>query len=75
MMKHACIHFTDQDYFNLDSKTYDAYDKDIAMVEVFFRKSTVIQMGSQPRCVHLKNGNTRFKFGCFTVTDQKLKCM
>jgi len=40
--------FTGQDYFNLNSKTYDAYDKDIAVVEVFFRKSTVIQMGSQP---------------------------
>jgi hypothetical protein len=41
--------FSTQDYFVLDAKTYDAYEKDIALVEVFFRKSTVIQMGSQPR--------------------------
>ncbi len=37
--------FSSQDYFVLDTKTYDAYEKDIALVEVFFRKSTVIQMG------------------------------
>ena len=26
---------------------YDAYDKDIAMVQFFYKKSTIIQMGTQ----------------------------
>ena len=40
---------TDGDVFTLNPKTYDAYDKDIAMVEIFFQKSTIFQMGIQPR--------------------------
>jgi len=36
------------DYFTQTEATYDAYTKDIAMVEVYFRTSTVIQLGSQP---------------------------
>jgi hypothetical protein len=38
----------DGDVFR-DNMNYDAYDKDIAMVQIFFQKSTVFQMGSQPR--------------------------
>ncbi len=34
------------DIFPLNDKTYDAYNKDIALVHIFFRKATVIQMGS-----------------------------
>ena len=37
------------DVFTQNAKTYDAYEKDIAMVQIFFRTSTVFQMGSQPR--------------------------
>ncbi len=36
------------DYFTQTETTYDAYALDIAMVEVYFRTSTVIQLGSQP---------------------------
>ena len=39
----------DGDVFTRNAKTYDAYDKDIALVQVYFKKSTVFQMGSQPR--------------------------
>ena len=28
---------------------YDAYEKDIAMVQIYFKKSTIFEMGSQPR--------------------------
>ncbi len=38
----------DGDVFK-DNLYYNAYDKDIAMVQIFFQKSTVFQMGSQPR--------------------------
>ena len=34
------------DIFPLNDKTYDAYNKDIALVHIYFRKATVIQMGS-----------------------------
>ena len=34
------------DIFPLNDKTYDAYNKDIALVHINFRKATVIQMGS-----------------------------
>jgi hypothetical protein len=37
------------DVFTQNPKTYDAYDKDIALVQIFFRKSTMFQMGKQPR--------------------------
>ena len=37
------------DVFTQNAKTYDAYEKDISMVQIFFRTSTVFQMGSQPR--------------------------
>ena len=37
------------DVFTLSPKTYDAYDRDIAVVRIFFQKSTVLQIGSQPR--------------------------
>ena len=39
----------DGDVFTQNTKTYDAYEKDIALVQVFFRKSTIIQMGRQAR--------------------------
>ncbi len=34
------------DIFPLNDKTYDAYNKDIALVHIYFRKATVIQLGS-----------------------------
>ena len=37
------------DVFTLNPRSYDAYERDIAMVQIFFDKSTVFQMGSQPR--------------------------
>ena len=30
-------------------KEYDAYDKDIAVVEIYFKKSTVMQIGTESR--------------------------
>jgi hypothetical protein len=39
----------DGDVFTTNTKTYDAYNTDIALVQIFFSKSTVFQMGSQPR--------------------------
>ncbi len=36
------------DIFTKNIKTYDAYDEDIAVVQVYFKKSTVFQMGCQP---------------------------
>ena len=39
----------DGDVFTQNPKTYDAYEKDIALVQIFFRKSTMLQMGRQPR--------------------------
>ncbi len=39
----------DGDVFTQNPKDYDAFEKDIAMVQIFFSKSTVFQMGSQPR--------------------------
>jgi hypothetical protein len=37
------------DIFTQNEKEYDAYDKDIALVHIFFRKSTIFQMGSTQR--------------------------
>ena len=37
------------DIFASNPTTYDAYDEDIAMVQIYFKKSTLFQMGSQPR--------------------------
>jgi len=37
------------DVFTLNPKTYEAFDKDVAVVRIFFQKSTVLQIGSQPR--------------------------
>ena len=34
---------------NAEYISYDAYDKDIAMVQVFFKTATVVQIGSRPR--------------------------
>jgi len=39
----------DGDVFTQNEKMYDAYDKDIALIQIFFQKSTVFEMGSQPR--------------------------
>jgi hypothetical protein len=35
--------------FSQMDREYDAYEKDIAIVQIYFRKSTVMQIGSQPR--------------------------
>ena len=37
------------DVFTQSTKTYEAYERDIAIVRIFFQKSTVLQIGSQPR--------------------------
>ena len=37
------------DIFPSNPTTYNAYDEDIAMVQIYFKKSSVFQMGSQPR--------------------------
>ncbi len=37
------------DIFTQNEKSYDAFDKDIALVHIFFRKATIIQMGSSQR--------------------------
>jgi len=39
----------DGDVFTLNQKVYDAYDKDIALIQVYFRKSVVFELGSQQR--------------------------
>jgi Amiloride-sensitive sodium channel len=39
----------DGDVFTQNPKTYDAYERDIALVQVYFDKSTVFRMGRQPR--------------------------
>ena len=36
------------DIFWSNPTTYDAYTEDIAMVQIYFKKSTILQMGSQP---------------------------
>lgn len=36
------------DIFTTNPTTYDAYSEDIAMVQIYFKKSTIFQMGSQP---------------------------
>ncbi len=40
--------FSKLNYFTQNEDTYDAYLRDIAMLEVYFKTSTVIQLGSQP---------------------------
>jgi hypothetical protein len=35
--------------FEQMAREYDAYDKDIAVVEIYFKKSTVMQIGSEAR--------------------------
>ena len=37
------------DIFTLIDKKYDAFEKDIAMVQIFYKKSTVLEMGSKPK--------------------------
>jgi len=39
----------EKDAFNLTDSLYDAYEKDIAMVQIYFKKSTIFEMGSKPR--------------------------
>ena len=36
------------DIFSQVDNTYDAYDKDIAFLHIYFKKSTVFQLGTQP---------------------------
>ena len=36
------------DIFSKADNTYDAYDKDIALLHFYFKKSTVFQLGTQP---------------------------
>ena len=37
------------DVFSQSQENYDAFDRDIAVVEIYFEKPTIFQMGSQPR--------------------------
>ena len=34
---------------NEDKRAYDAYEKDIAMLQIYFKKSTAVQIGTRPR--------------------------
>ena len=46
----SSIHYyTDEKLFLHNPKSYDAYEKDIALVEISFRKSTIIQMSRKAR--------------------------
>jgi hypothetical protein len=36
------------DVFSTVDNSYDAYDKDIALMHIYFKTATVLQMGSQP---------------------------
>ena len=36
------------DVFSTADQSYDAYDKDIALLHIFFKRSTIFQMGTQP---------------------------
>ena len=38
----------DGDLFSQTDNSYDAYDKDIALLHIYFKRSTVFQLGSQP---------------------------
>ena len=38
----------DGDVFSQADNSYDAYDKDIALLHIYFKRSTVFQLGSQP---------------------------
>lgn len=38
-----------EEVFTQNPTTYDAFEKDIAVVEIYFEKPTIFQMGSQPR--------------------------
>ena len=38
----------DGDVFSQVENSYDAYDKDIALLHVYFKKTTVFQLGSSP---------------------------
>jgi hypothetical protein len=60
---------------NAENISYDAYDKDIAMVQVFFKTATVVQIGSQPRySMHLKASHLhtgRFPFPSTNTCQNK----
>jgi amiloride-sensitive sodium channel len=45
--------YPDDNAFTKMPRTYDAYDKDIAMVQIYFKKSTIFQIGSQPKTTWL----------------------
>ena len=36
------------DVFSTADQSYDAYDKDIALLHIYFKRSTVFQLGTQP---------------------------
>jgi len=44
-------HYRDHDTFSVndEQREYDAYQKDIAMIQIYFKKSTAIQIGTRPR--------------------------
>ena len=36
------------DVFSTSDQSYDAYEKDIALLHIYFKRSTVFQLGTQP---------------------------
>jgi hypothetical protein len=36
------------DVFSTADQSYDAYEKDIALLQIYFKRSTVFQLGTQP---------------------------
>jgi len=36
------------DVFSKADNSYDAYEKDIALLHIYFKRSTVLQLGNQP---------------------------
>jgi len=47
MLESSVRNYTYEIMFEQNPKSYDAYDKDIAVVEIFYRKSTIFQMGTK----------------------------
>ena len=42
------VEVKDGDIFPSADNSYDAYDKDIALLHIYFKRSTVFQLGTQP---------------------------
>ena len=49
MPESSIRNYKDEKLFHANKKSYDAYEKDIALVEISFRKSSIIQMERKAR--------------------------